>query len=82
MTSLNTDTFLNVSLLLFSSLVTAFILFGLYMSRIRKPFFLRKMYVLLLGQIIMQLGEAGIWYWNGSPAKAWPIKFCCLMTAK
>ena len=79
-TSLNTNNFLNVSLLLFSSLVTAFILFGLYMSRIRKPFFLRKMYVLLLGQIIMQLGEAGIWYWNGSPAKAWLLKFCCFLS--
>ena len=80
MPNFNSLPYLNVSLLLFSSLVTCFIFFGLFMSRIRKPFFLRKMYVLLLGQILMQLGEAGIWYWNGSPEKAWLLKFCCFLS--
>ena len=80
MLNFNELPYLNVSLLLFSSLVTGFILFGLFMSRIRKPFFLRKMYVLLLVQILMQLGEAGIWYWNGASEKAWLLKFCCFLS--
>ena len=71
---------LNISLLLFSSLVTAFMLFGLFMSRLRKRGFKSKMMCLLLAQILMQLGEAGIWYWNGSPDKAWLIKLCCFLS--
>ncbi|MGM9529390.1 MAG: sensor histidine kinase [Phascolarctobacterium sp.] len=80
MPDFNHMTYLNVSLLLFSSLVTAFMLFGLFMSRLRKRDFNSKMMCLLLAQILMQLGEAGIWYWNGSPDKAWLIKLCCFLS--
>ena len=80
MPDFNHMTYLNVSLLLFSALVTAFMLFGLFMSRLRKRSFKRKMMCLLLAQILMQLGEAGIWCWNGSPDKAWLIKLCCFLS--
>ena len=80
MPDFNHMTYLNISLLLFSSLVIAFMLFGLFMSRMRKRSFKRKMMFLLLAQILMQLGEAGIWYWNGSPDKAWLIKLCCFLS--
>ena len=61
MPDFNHMTYLNVSLLLFSALVTAFMLFGLFMSRLRKRGFKYKMMCLLFAQILMQLGEAGIW---------------------
>lgn len=80
MPNFNNMMYLNVSLLLFSALVTMFLLFGALMSRIKKPKFLHKMVALLLGQIIMQLGEAGIWYWNGTPDKAWLLKLCCFLS--
>ncbi|MGM9569275.1 MAG: sensor histidine kinase [Phascolarctobacterium sp.] len=80
MPDFNHMTYLNVSLLLYSALVSIFLLFGALMSRIRNRFFLHKVIALLLAQILMQLGEAGIWYWNGDPANAWLIKFCCFLS--
>lgn len=80
MLDFNHMTYLNVTLLLFSALVTTFLLFGALMSRIRNRVFLYKVSALLVAQILMQLGEAGIWYWNGSLAKAWLIKLCCFFS--
>lgn len=80
MPDFNHMTYLNVSLLLFSALVSFFLLFGVLMSRVRNRLFLRKAIALLLAQILMQLGEAGIWYWNGNPANAWLIKLCCFLS--
>lgn len=80
MPDFNHMTYLNVSLLLFSALVSFFLLFGVLMSRVRNRLFLRKAIALLLAQILMQLGEAGIWYWNGNPDNAWLIKLCCFLS--
>ncbi|MGM9520299.1 MAG: hypothetical protein ACI3WS_06450, partial [Phascolarctobacterium sp.] len=80
MPDFNHMTYLNVSLLLFSALVSFFLLFGVLMSRVRNRLFLRKAIALLLAQMVMQLGEAGIWYWNGNPANAWLIKLCCFLS--
>lgn len=80
MPDFNHMTYLNVNLLLFSALVSFFLLFGVLMSRVRNRLFLRKAIALLLAQILMQLGEAGIWYWNGNPDNAWLIKLCCFLS--
>ena len=80
MPDLNHQTYLNVSLLLFSALVSTFLLFGALISRVRNRLFLHRIIALLVTQILMQLGEAGIWYWNGNPEKAWLIKLCCFIS--
>ena len=58
---------LNVSLYAFSMLVTLFLLIGTVTDNERKKPFIISFTFLLISNIFMQLGEAGIWLFEGSP---------------
>lgn len=65
MTNFNEMSLLNVSLLVFSALVTLFLLIGAITDMNRKSRFMSSFIILLLSNILMQLGEAGIWFFAG-----------------
>ena len=56
---------LNAALLVFSALVTLFLLIGAVTDRNRKSRFMSSFIILLISNILMQLGEAGIWFFAG-----------------
>ena len=65
MTNFNEMSLLNVSLLVFSALVTLFLLIGTITDMNRKSRFMSSFIILLISNILMQLGEAGIWFFAG-----------------
>ena len=65
MTNFNEMSLLNVSLLVFSVLVTLFLLIGAITDMNRKSRFMSSFIILLISNILMQLGEAGIWFFAG-----------------
>ena len=65
MTNCNEMSLLNVSLLVFSALVTLFLLIGAITDMNRKSRFMSSFIILLISNILMQLGEAGIWFFAG-----------------
>lgn len=65
MTNFNEMILLNVSLLVFSALVTLFLLIGAITDMNRKSRFMSSFIILLISNILMQLGEAGIWFFAG-----------------
>ncbi len=65
MTNFNEISLLNVSLLVFSALVTLFLLIGAITDMNRKSRFMSSFIILLISNILMQLGEAGIWFFAG-----------------
>lgn len=65
MTNINEMSLLNVSLLVFSALVTLFLLIGAITDMNRKSRFMSSFIILLISNILMQLGEAGIWFFAG-----------------
>lgn len=65
MTNFNEMSLLNVSLLMFSALVTLFLLIGAITDMNRKSRFMSSFIILLISNILMQLGEAGIWFFAG-----------------
>ena len=71
---------LNVCLLIFSALVVLFLLIGAIADTIRIRPFMKIFIRLLIVDIIMQLGEAGMWMFAGSPEKIPLLKLCCVMS--
>lgn len=71
---------INVCLLLFSALVGLFLLIGAIAARTRSHPFMKKFIKLLIADIIMQLGEAGIWFFQGSTEKIPLLKLCCVLS--
>ena len=65
MPNFNEMSLLNVSLLVFSALVTLFLLIGAITDMNRKSRFMSSFIILLISNILMQLGEAGIWFFAG-----------------
>ena len=65
MKNFNEMSLLNVSLLVFSALVTLFLLIGAITDMNRKSRFMSSFIILLISNILMQLGEAGIWFFAG-----------------
>ena len=80
MSVLNELIFLNVGLMLFSSAVTFFLLLGMCLTDMPKLKFLRPFIALLVAHMFMQLGEAGIWAFNGSPKQALVLKSFCFLS--
>lgn len=76
MTDFNFMPEVNICLLLFSTLVTMFLLIGAVTSRARYRLFMKGFVWLLVLHIFTQLGEAGIWLFQGSlKAQLW-LKLC------
>lgn len=67
MPNFNEMNLLNMSLLVFSALVTLFLLIGAITDMNRKSRFMSSFIILLIANILMQLGEAGIWLFSGKP---------------
>ena len=65
MPNFNEMNLLNVCLLVFSALVTLFLLIGAITDMNRKSRFMSSFIILLISNILMQLGEAGIWFFAG-----------------
>lgn len=70
----------NISLLIFSVLVTLCILIAAVTATTRKRKFMRSFAVLLVSDIIVQLGEIGIWFFEGSQDMAVAVKICAVMS--
>ncbi|MDD6483695.1 MAG: histidine kinase [Clostridiales bacterium] len=66
MPNFNEMQWLNVYLLTFDAAVTLFLLIGVVSDVNRKSPFMKTFIVLLVSNIFMQLGEAGIWFFAGS----------------
>lgn len=70
----------NACLLIFSALVVLFLLIGAIFDSDRTRPFMKSFIRLLIADIIMQLGEAGMWIFAGSQEKIPLLKFCCVMS--
>lgn len=80
MSELNGMKDVNISLLLFSIMVTGFLLIGAIADAKRDKPFMKSFVYLLISNMMMQLGEVGIWWFDGKPEKAFLIKFCCILS--
>lgn len=70
----------NACLLIFSALVVLFLLIGAIADYDRIRPFMKSFIRLLIADIIMQLGEAGMWIFAGSPENIPLLKLCCVMS--
>ncbi len=70
----------NACLLIFSSLVVLFLLIGAIGDSAGTRPFMKSFIRLLIIEIIVQLGEAGMWIFAGSPEKIPLLKLCCVMS--
>lgn len=80
MPDFNTMWEVNVCLLIFSALVVLFLLIGAIADYDRIRPFMKSFIRLLIADIIMQLGEAGMWIFAGSPENIPLLKLCCVMS--
>ncbi len=67
MPNFNEMNLLNVCMFVFAALVTLFLLVGAITDSNRKSPFMSSFIILLIANTCMQLGEAGIWLFEGSP---------------
>ena len=70
----------NVCLLLFAAAVTLFLLSGALMDRTRGRAFMKCFIALLIAAILMLLGEAGLWFFNGEPQHVPILKLCAFLS--
>lgn len=80
MPSFNEMRLLNGSLLVFSVLVTLFLLIGSVTDVNRTRTFMKHFIILLISNLFMQLGEAGIWFFGGAPENVTVLKVSALMS--
>ena len=69
----------NICLLIFAALVVLFILIAAITSPTRKYQFMKSFICLLALGIVVQLGEAGIWFFEGSK-NTLPLTVCCVLS--
>ncbi|MGN1112749.1 MAG: hypothetical protein ACI4RP_06040, partial [Acutalibacteraceae bacterium] len=67
MENLNNNIELNVGLLCFSAVITLFMLLGAVTDKTRSRPFIKCFTALLATNILMLLGESGLWIFGGSP---------------
>lgn len=80
MPNFNEMNLLNVCLLVFSALVTLFLLIGAITDMNRKSRFMSSFIVLLIANILMQLGEAGLWFFSGKPENIVLLNISAIMS--
>ena len=80
MPNFNEMRLLNGSLLVFSVLVTLFLLIGSVTDVNRTRTFMKHFIILLISNLFMQLGEAGIWFFGGVPENVTVLKVSALMS--
>lgn len=80
MPNFNEMRLLNGFLLVFSVLVTLFLLIGSVTDVNRTRTFMKHFIILLISNLFMQLGEAGIWFFGGVPENVTVLKVLALMS--
>ena len=80
MPNFNEMRLLNGFLLVFSVLVTLFLLIGSVTDVNRTRTFMKQFIILLISNLFMQLGEAGIWFFGGVPENVTVLKVSALMS--
>ena len=80
MPNFNEMRLLNGFLLVFSVLVTLFLLIGSVTDVNRTRTFMKHFIILLISNLFMQLGEAGIWFFGGVPENVTVLKVSALMS--
>lgn len=80
MPNFNEMRLLNGFLLVFSVLVTLFLLIGAVTDVNRTRTFMKHFIILLISNLFMQLGEAGIWFFGGVPENVTVLKVSALMS--
>ena len=80
MPNFNEMRLLNGFLLVFSVLVTLFLLIGSVTDVNRTRTFMKHFIILLISNLFMQLGEAGIWFFGGVPENITVLKVSALMS--
>ena len=80
MPNFNEMRLLNGFLLVFSVLVTLFLLIGSVTDVNRTRTFMKHFIILLISNLFMQLGEAGIWLFGGVPENVTVLKVSALMS--
>lgn len=80
MPNFNEMRLLNSFLLVFSVLVTLFLLIGSVTDVNRTRTFMKHFIILLISNLFMQLGEAGIWFFGGVPENVTVLKVSALMS--
>lgn len=70
----------NICLLTFSVLVTLFLLIGAVADRTSKRPFMKSFIFLLATCIFVQMGEIGIWIFQGSQDHLVLLKLCCVLS--
>lgn len=71
---------LNIGLLVFAALVTLFLLIGSVAEHSWNRPFMKSFVFLLIANITIQLGEAGIWILEGKPENIPLMKLCCFLS--
>lgn len=80
MENLNNNIELNVGLLWFSAVITLFILLGVVTDKTRSRPFINCFTALLATNILMLLGESGLWIFGGSPDNIPILKLCAFLS--
>ena len=71
---------MNVALLVFSIMVTVFLMICSLTSKTRSHKFMKGFSYVLIGHILMQLGEIGIWIFQGKPNRIVILEICCILS--
>ena len=80
MENLNNNIELNVGLLWFSAVITLFILLGVVTDKTRSRPFINCFTALLATNILMLLGESGLWIFGGLPENVPLLKLCAFLS--
>ena len=80
MENLNNNIELNIGLLWFSAVITLFMFLGVVTDKTRSRPFMRCFTALLATNILMLLGESGLWIFGGSPDNIPILKLCAFIS--
>ena len=80
MENLNNNIELNIGLLWFSAVITLFMFLGVVTDKTRSRPFIKCFTALLATNILMLLGESGLWIFGGSPDNIPILKLCAFLS--
>lgn len=80
MENLNNNIELNVGLLWFSAVITLFMFLGVVTDKTRSRPFMKCFTALLATNILMLLGESGLWIFGGLPENVPLLKLCAFLS--
>ena len=80
MENLNNNIELNIGLLWFSAVITLFMFLGVMTDKTRSRPFMKCFSALLATNILMLLGESGLWIFGGLPENVPLLKLCAFLS--